>query len=108
MRPVFIAGRKTRHLQNALFVPPFLDDPFAGVILDIFPYFIIILLISNHMIVIGSLENNSVNFPMAKSLEGGNKVRNNGIRRGRRPRRPFLFIITYQKIREKAEVSKTN
>ena len=80
--------RVHRLLRFCLFVSSFLHDPFPGIILNVFPNFIVIPLITDHVVIIGSLEDNRPNLPIAKPLEGRNKVRNCHISRGRRPRRP--------------------
>ena len=45
-----------------LFIVPFLDGPLARVIFNIFPNLVIILLIADHMVIIGTLEDSFSNF----------------------------------------------
>ena len=52
---VLLCVQKSTFLSRSC-IPMFLDDPFARIIFNIFPRFIIILLIADHMIVIGALE----------------------------------------------------
>ena len=66
-----------------------IQEPFPGVIFDILPYLVIILLIADHMVVIGTLEYWGADFPVAEPFEGGNKMWDDCIRRGRRLRRPL-------------------
>ena len=53
-----------------LFIPLFFDKPLARIVFNILPYFLIISLITNHMIVIGTLENRFTNFFVTKPFEG--------------------------------------
>ena len=74
-----------RPLQMVLF----LQHPFPGIVLNIFPNLVVILLIADHMVVVGPLKNNRSNISMRKQLACRNNMRNYCIRRGRRPRRPI-------------------
>ncbi len=57
-----------------LFIPSFFYDPFSGIILDALPYFIIISLIANHMVVISALPYIFSVFLIAKPLECAYKL----------------------------------
>ena len=69
MRSVFLfniliigVNRDRNPSPTALFVSLFLNDPYPWIIFNIFPYFIIILLIPDHVVVIGTLEYRQANF----------------------------------------------
>ena len=64
--------------------------PFSGVGIDIIPYFPIIRLVTDDMVVVGTLENRASRISIDKSLKCGNCVGQNLICRGRRPRRPVF------------------
>ena len=73
-----------------------LHGPFSGIIINIFPNIIIILLISDHMVIIGSLPDILTVFLIAKPLERSNKLRNFCVsvvllRRGRPPGLPVDY-----------------
>ena len=78
---------------------PVLNDPFARIIVDILPNLIIILLISDHVIVITGLPNIFPVFFIAKSLERTDEPCNCGCpRRDSRPRVSVCVMDTKQKM----------
>ena len=56
------------------FKSPFFHNPFPGIILNILPYFIIIPLVANHMVVIPRLPNIATIFFIAKAFERTDKL----------------------------------
>ena len=52
-------------LQKAMF----LQEPFPWIVFDVLPYFVIVLLIADHMVIIGALENFFANIPVTKPFE---------------------------------------
>ena len=89
------AGRVTRPLRVR-------QHPFFGIVVDVFPDLVVILLIADHMVVIGTLKNGHSNFLGRQNFYGTHNIGNLifgadvGIRpyglyrRGRCPHRPVV------------------
>ena len=78
-------------LQKAMF----LQEPFPWIVFDVLPYFVIVLLIADHMVVVGTLKNGFSDFLRYEDLKGTHNIRypivlRCCVRRGRCPHRPII------------------
>ena len=61
-------------LDQLLDLPAFLDYPFPWIVFNVLPYFVVILLITDHMVVIGALKDRLSDFLCSKHLDGANNT----------------------------------
>ena len=74
-----------------LFVRPFFC-PASGIVTYIIPLSFKILLVTDNVLYIRTLKNILSDIPVAKTLKGRYDMRQHLIRRGRRLRRPLVFV----------------
>ena len=75
-----------------IFVFPSFYEPFSWIVFDILPYFVVILLVADHMIVISGLPDVLAVFLVAKPFECSHKSCNHGCP-GRRDTPPGVFDL---------------
>ena len=81
--------------KRRIFVFPSFYEPFSWIVFDILPYFVVILLIADHIVIIGTLKNRFSNFFCHKHLDRTHNIGHPIMLlfctcRGRCPHRPVI------------------